>query len=166
MLTQEELLAKARRIKLIIMDVDGVLTDGRIIYTSGGEELKCFDVRDGYGIAVAIRQGFIIAWISGRASEVTSLRARELGIEKVYQGIHDKVQALDQLVEELGVVMEEVMYIGDDVIDNAVMKTVGIGVAVADAHPDTISVADWVTACRGGHGAVREAIDLVMEASM
>lgn len=146
------------------MDVDGVLTDGRIIYSSDRIETKSFNVRDGYGLAVARLKGLNIAWVSGRSSEVTTLRAKELGIEHVYQGIHEKDVVIKELSDKLQIDMENVVFIGDDVIDIPAMEAAGIGVAVADAHPDALTAADWVTSCKGGHGAVRELIDLILKA--
>ena len=163
-LTQTELFEKAKQIKLIVMDVDGVLTDGRIIYSSDGVETKCFNVRDGHGIAVARMAGLAIAWISGRDSKVTTLRAKELGIEHVYQGKHDKLTVLAELTGKLGIAMESVLFMGDDVIDIPAMEACAIGIAPADAHPAVLASADWITTNKGGHGAVREVTDLVLSA--
>ncbi len=163
-LSTKKLREKAKNIELIVMDVDGVLTDGRIIYSADGKETKSFDVRDGYGLALAKMAGLDLAWISGRFSEVTAHRASELGIERVYQGEHDKAPVLRKLAEELEIRLENVVFMGDDVIDIPAMEAAGIGVAVADAHPETLAAADWITACKGGQGAVREVIDLVMRA--
>lgn len=163
-ITYEEALERARRIRLIAMDVDGALTDGRIIYSSDGRETKCFHVRDGYGIALAIHRGLKIAWISGRQSQITTDRAAELGVTHVVQGRFDKLEVLASLAAELGVALDEVAFIGDDVIDNAAIAACGLGVAVADAHPDTLAAARWVTTHPGGKGAVRELVDLVLKA--
>ena len=163
-LTGEEALQRARRIRLIAMDVDGALTDGRIIYSSSGQETKCFHVRDGYGIARALHLGLKIAWISGRHSQITTDRAAELGVTHVIQGRFDKLEVLKNLAGELNVTLDEVAFIGDDVIDNDAISACGLGVAVADAHPDTLAAARWVTTHPGGKGAVRELIDLVLKA--
>jgi len=162
-LTAKKLREKMAGIDLIAMDVDGVLTDGRIIISSDGSESKNFNVRDGHGLAVARFKGYKLAWISGRVSEATILRARELGIEHLFQGHRKKDEILKELAEKLGVALEEVLFIGDDVVDIPAMKAAGIGVAVADAHPKTLAQADWVTLSAGGEGAVREIIDLIVE---
>jgi len=157
-------LARAARVELVVMDVDGVLTDGRIVLTSGGEEAKCFNVKDGHGIVLAMLAGLKIAWISGRFSEVTRIRAEELGITDVSQGERDKLPVLKKLAASHGASLEKVMYIGDDIVDTAAMEAVGLAVAVADACGSVIKVAHWVTRRNGGHGAVREVLDLVMRA--
>jgi len=152
----------AKNVKLIVMDVDGVLTDGKIILSADGSETKNFDVKDGYGMAMAMYRGIKIAWISGRYSRVTDLRATELGIDHVIQNCRDKHKALTGLCGEMNINPENVMFIGDDTIDLPAMKLATISIAVADAHPAVINTADWVTANKGGNGAVREAIDLVL----
>ncbi len=153
----------ARNVQLIVMDVDGVLTDGKIIISADGSETKNFDVKDGYGMAMAMFRGIRIAWISGRYSKVTDLRAAELGIDHVIQNCRDKHKALTGLCGEVNINLENVMFIGDDTIDLPAMKVAAISIAVADAHPAVIEAADWVTTNRGGNGAVREAIDLVLD---
>lgn len=163
-LTAKKLREKIIGIDLIAMDVDGVLTDGRIIICSDGSESKNFNVRDGHGLAMARFEGYKLAWISGRVSEATTLRARELGIEHVFQGPRKKDEILKELAAKLGVALDKVLFIGDDVVDIPAMKTAGIGVAVADAHPTTLAMADWVTSAAGGQGAVREMIDFIVEA--
>jgi len=163
-LTAKKLREKLAGVDLIAMDVDGVLTDGRIIISSDGSESKNFNVRDGHGLSVARFKGFKLAWISGRVSEATTLRARELGIEHVFQGHRRKDEILEELAEKLGVALDKVLFMGDDVVDIPAMKAAGIGVAVADAHPQVLAEADWVTSNAGGEGAVREIIDLIVEA--
>ena len=146
------------------MDVDGVLTDGRIIISSDGSESKNFNVKDGHGLAVARFKGYKLAWISGRVSEATTLRARELEVEHVFQGHREKEEILKELAAKLDISLDKVLFIGDDVVDILAMKTAGIGVAVADAHPKALAAADWVTSSAGGRGAVREVIDCIIEA--
>ncbi len=163
-MTQAELMEKAKLIKLIVLDVDGVLTDGRIIYSSDGTETKCFNVRDGHGIAQALFAGLEIAWISGRNSPVTSLRAKEFGIEHVFQGRHEKLTVLSDLTEKLGIGMENALFMGDDVIDIPAMEACAVGAAPADAHDDVLARADWVTKKTGGNGAAREITDLILSA--
>lgn len=150
------------RIKLLVMDCDGVLTDGRLYYGASGEELKVFHVRDGQGIVEWHRAGFRSAIISGRNSPVVQLRADELGIEFVRQGISKKVPALKEIVLAAGVSSEEVAYIGDDLPDIEVFEFAGFSVAVADAVAAVRSAADLVTEAKGGLGAVREVIDLML----
>ncbi len=162
-LTKEDLRKRARNISLLILDVDGVLTDGRITYTSDGKEIKSFDAKDGHGIVLARDSKFKIALISGRNSPVTEIRANELKIDLVFQGIRDKKKALRQIMEDMNIGLEQVAYVGDDVIDIPVMEIVGLSVAVADAHPKVLQIANWVTERRGGRGAVREFVDLLME---
>jgi 3-deoxy-D-manno-octulosonate 8-phosphate phosphatase (KDO 8-P phosphatase) len=162
--TAAEVSAKARRIRLLVLDVDGVLTDGRIYLTERGEELKVFDVRDGSGI-VAIREaGIRVAIISGRSSAAVDRRARELGIEHVAQGVRGKGPELDALLARLAVSRAEIACVGDDTGDLPIFERSGLGVAVADAHADVIARADWVTTRPGGRGAVREVCDLLLNA--
>ena len=151
------------KIKLLLMDCDGVLTDGRLYFSSRGEEMKVFDVRDGQGIVLWHRAGFKSGVISGRgASEIINKRAEELGIEFVRTSSSDKVRDLDEIVEVLGLSFGEVAFIGDDIGDIDVMKRVGFAVAVANAVEDAKAVAAYVTKARGGRGAVREVIDMML----
>ena len=145
------------------MDCDGVLTDGRLYFSSRGEEMKVFDVRDGQGIVLWHRAGFKSGVISGRgASEIINKRAEELGIEFVRTSSSDKVRDLDEIVEVLGLSFGEVAFIGDDIGDIDVMKRVGFAVAVANAVEAAKAVAAYVTKARGGRGAVREVIDMML----
>jgi len=163
-LDETRFLAQAAGVELVVMDVDGVLTDGRIVLTSGGEEAKCFNVKDGHGMVLAMRAGLKIAWVSGRFSEVTRIRAEELGIDNVSQGEREKLPVVKKLAASHGVTLDKVMYIGDDLVDVGAMEAVGLAVAVADACESALDIAHWVTRRRGGHGAVREVLDLVMRA--
>lgn len=151
------------RIKLLAMDVDGVLTDGMIGFDSEGREIKFFHVRDGMGICALMEKGVKVAFISGRFSEVTAHRARDLGVTLVFQGVRDKLGRLVELALELGVTREEVAYIGDDVNDIPCIEWAGFGVAVADAPAEVRNAASYVTLTRGGHGAVREVCDLILK---
>jgi 3-deoxy-D-manno-octulosonate 8-phosphate phosphatase (KDO 8-P phosphatase) len=157
-------MAKAKTIQFLALDVDGVLTDGRIVVNSLGEEAKCFNVKDGHGIVLALRAGLRIAWVSGRFSEVTNIRARELGVGMVVQGEGSKLAVVKRLAGELAIPMENVAFIGDDVVDLDAMGAVGLPIAVADALPEVIGAAVWVTCAKGGHGAVREILDMVRRA--
>ena len=160
----DALLEKARRIRLLVLDVDGVLTDGRLYFGSGGEQLKVFDVRDGYGLVALQRAGVAVAIISGRDSEAVRRRAAELGITRVSQGVQDKAAQLDSLLEELGVEPRDVACIGDDIPDLPILRRAGLAIAVADAHPTVQAETHWTTSQPGGRGAVREACDLLLSA--
>jgi 3-deoxy-D-manno-octulosonate 8-phosphate phosphatase (KDO 8-P phosphatase) len=155
---------RARRIRLLVLDVDGVLTDGRLHFTANGEELKVFHVRDGAGIVAAQRAGVTVAIISGRDSAAVTRRAAELGIRHVHQGVDDKGALLDRLLAELGVAAEETACVGDDTPDAPMLRRAGLAIAVADAHPALVAAAHWVTQSKGGRGAVREVCDLLLSA--
>src|SRR3990167_1498658 len=156
--------SKAKRIKLLIMDVDGVLTDGRIILDDRGRELKFFYIKDGHGIALAQRAGLPTAIISGRNSKVVNIRAREFGIKIVYQNSLDKLKSYESILKKTGLKDAEVAFIGDDLIDIPLLKKVGFSIAVADALPYVKDAADMVTEKKGGRGAVREAIEFILDA--
>jgi len=151
------------KIELLILDVDGVLTDGSIIVNADGSETKSFNVRDGHGIRLWQRAGFKTAIISGRTSPPTKIRAAELGIEHVLEGCHYKLPALEKLLDELGLAPENVAYIGDDLPDLPVLRCVGFGAAVADADDEVKKNADYVTSKPAGRGAVREVIEYILK---
>ncbi len=153
------------RIRLVVLDVDGVMTDGRLHYGSSGEALKVFHVRDGLGLKLLMRAGIKVAVISGRTSEAVSARCRELGIDHVEQGCEDKGAALDRVLERLAVSAVEALCVVDDTSDLSLMHAVGQAVAVADAHPDVLRAADRVTTAAGGCGAVREVCDWLLAAA-
>lgn len=157
-------LERARKIRLLMMDVDGVLTDGQIFQDSVGHELKSFDVKDGHGIVMAHRAKLKTALISGRESEVTARRAKELGIEIVFQKIWNKLEVYEEILAATQLTHEEVAYIGDDVVDIPLLRRVGFAVAVADAVEEVKEVAHIVTQRPGGQGAVREVIELILRA--
>jgi 3-deoxy-D-manno-octulosonate 8-phosphate phosphatase (KDO 8-P phosphatase) len=158
------LLERARKTRLLIMDVDGVLTDGRIILDSHGHELKEFDVKDGHGIVMAHRANLRTALISGRESETITRRAQELGTELVYQKIWNKLEVYDKILADTKLTHEEVAYIGDDLIDIPILRRVGFAVAVADAVDEVKAAAHLITQRAGGQGAVREVIELILRA--
>jgi 3-deoxy-D-manno-octulosonate 8-phosphate phosphatase (KDO 8-P phosphatase) len=158
------LLERARQTRLLIMDVDGVLTDGRIIQDSHGHELKVFDVKDGHGIVMAHRAELKTALISGRASETITRRAQELGIELVFQKVWNKLEVYENILADSKLTHEHVAYIGDDVIDIPLLRRVGLAVAVADAVDEVKAAAHWITQRPGGQGAVREVIELILRA--
>ena len=157
-----EVLKKVRQIKLLLLDVDGVLTDGSIILGSEGVELKAFNVRDGHGIKLLKRGGVDCGIITSRSSNVVDKRARELGIELVYQGALDKVAALDDILLKNGLEAEEVAFIGDDLVDLPVLRRVGFSVAVGDAASEVKERVDYVTKAPGGRGAVREISEVLL----
>lgn len=157
-----DMMQRAKLIKLLICDVDGVLSDGLIYMGNHGEELKAFNVRDGYGIRCLITSGIEVAIITGRTSKIVTDRAGTLGINHVYQGQSDKLIAFEQLLAATSLAPRQVAYIGDDLIDWPVMAKVGLSVAVADAHPLLLNKADYVTHINGGRGAVRELCDLIL----
>ena len=152
-------------IKLLLLDVDGVMTDGRITYDNVGDELKSFDVKDGHGLKLLQRAGIKIGIITGRQSAVVARRAAELGIELVYQGAKDKLVPFNEILEKLRISPEEVAYVGDDVVDLPVMRRVGFAITVADAVEDVKPFADLVTTRDGGRGAVREVCDFLLKKS-
>jgi 3-deoxy-D-manno-octulosonate 8-phosphate phosphatase (KDO 8-P phosphatase) len=153
---------KAQKIKLLICDVDGVFSDGRIYMGNNGEELKAFHTRDGYGVRSLLTSGFAVAVITGRKSKIVENRMTALGISQIYQGIDDKFVPFNALMEHYQVSPEEVAYIGDDMVDLPVMKAVGLAVCVADGHPYVKQHAHMVTQINGGHGALRELADLLL----
>jgi 3-deoxy-D-manno-octulosonate 8-phosphate phosphatase (KDO 8-P phosphatase) len=152
-------------IEMLVLDVDGVLTDGRIITHKDGSESKSFHVLDGHGIRMWQRAGLKVAWLSGRQSVATSRRAEELQVSCVVQDCHDKLPALRQLLAEAGVPASHVAYVGDDVMDLPALRHVGLGVAVANAVDEVKAYADYVTARAGGAGAVREVIEYILKGS-
>lgn len=164
MLDNDTLLIPARGIRLAVFDVDGVLTDGRIILGPGGEEYKAFHVRDGHGLVSLRRAGVDVAIITGRESAAVRVRMQELGVRHVRQGVRDKWAELGGLLRELDVQASEVCYVGDDLPDLEPMRNVGLAIAVADAADEVLEVAAGVTANNGGHGAAREVCDLLLAA--
>lgn len=157
-------MARARGVRLAIFDVDGVLTDGRIFLTDDGREARAFHVRDGLGLKLLREAGIEVGIISARRSPLVETRMKELGVPHLLQGRRDKVEALRELLRETGLPPERAAFTGDDLPDLQVMRRAGLGVAVADAHPAVTARADWVTAARGGRGAVREVCDLLLAA--
>ncbi len=155
---------RAKRIKLLIMDCDGVLTDGRLYFSAAGEELKVFHARDGQGIVDWHNAGNKSGIISGRNSQIVEMRAKQLGIEFVYQGRKEKVSALNEMILAAGVLREETAFIGDDTPDAEAFPFVGLAVAVNDAHEAVKAAAHHITTLDGGRGAVREVIDILLAA--
>lgn len=155
---------RARAVRLMVFDVDGVLTDGRLFLGDDGQEYKAFHSRDGHGMRMLQDSGIKLALLTGRQSQVVSQRAADLGIEHVIQGRRDKLPAFEDLLDTLGISFSAAAFIGDDLVDLPVMRRVGLGVAVADATAEVRAHAHWVTTCAGGQGAAREACELVMRA--
>ncbi len=160
----KDILERASRVKLVIFDVDGVLTDGSLFLGDDGQEYKAFNSRDGHGIKMLLRHDVEIGIITGRKSQVVEHRMKNLGITHIYQGQPDKLPAFHELAEKLGVTMDEVAYVGDDVVDLPVMRKVGFAIAVQDAHPMVLKHSHWQTASPGGRGAARDVCELIMEA--
>lgn len=160
----QNVIEKAQKIKLLVLDVDGVLTDGRLFFDFLGNEYKSFHARDGHGIKLLKRTGVDIAIISGRKSKSVALRMKMLGISYVYQGHENKREAFDELLVKTGHTLDQSAYVGDDLLDLPLMIKVGFAVAVSDAHPDVKKHAHWCTSLPGGRGAVREVCDLIMQA--
>jgi 3-deoxy-D-manno-octulosonate 8-phosphate phosphatase (KDO 8-P phosphatase) len=157
------ILTSAAKIKLLVCDVDGVFSDGRIYLGNDGEELKAFHTKDGLGIKSLGNTGVDVAIITGRTSTIVKNRMTSLNVKHIVQGQENKLPALIALAEKLNLALSQVAYIGDDVPDIACMEAVGFGIAVQDAHPLTLRAANYVTFTRGGFGAVRETCDLIMQ---
>ena len=160
----QDLMERARRVKLVLMDADGVLTDGKIIFFSGGNEAKMFDSKDGVGIRLAQRAGLKTGVISGRESEALLRRCEELGMDEIHQRVFEKLGAYEEILARLGLTDAECCFIGDDLVDAPLLKRVGLPIGVADGHPSLEPLLAYVTERAGGSGAVREAIDLVIRA--
>jgi len=156
--------ALAARLRLVVLDVDGTLTDGALYFGADGEALKVFHVRDGHGVKLLQAAGITVAVISGRKHAAVVKRCRDLGIRHVIQGADDKSQALDVLLAKLGLDASQVACIGDDTPDIALFSRVALGIAVADAHPLALAAAHCTTTLPGGRGAVREACDWLLDA--
>jgi 3-deoxy-D-manno-octulosonate 8-phosphate phosphatase (KDO 8-P phosphatase) len=150
------------RIRLLVLDVDGVMTDGRVVYTDAGQEIKAFHVRDGSGLKFWRQAGGRVAILSGRSSPAVTRRAAELGIEPVIQGADEKLPALGRILSETGLRPDQVCAVGDDLPDLPVLSRCGLAVAVADAAPEVRAAAHFVTEAPGGRGAVREVVEWLM----
>lgn len=156
--------AAARRIRLLALDVDGVLSDGRLLYGDDGQELKAFHVRDGLGVKLLQRSGITVAIITGRNSPVVARRAAELGIEHLVQGRDDKAAALRDLAAQLAIGLDECAYMGDDLPDLGALRVAGLALTVADAVPEVVAAAHWRSRLPGGAGAVRDACEALLRA--
>ncbi len=152
-------------IQLLVLDVDGVLTDGSLIINADGSESKSFNTLDGHGIRMWQRAGFKVVFLSGRPSDPTKCRAEELEIDHVFQDCHNKLEVFEDLLKELGLSADKAAYVGDDLPDLPVIRCVGFGVAVANAVDEVKQYADYVTTRRGGDGAVREVIEYILKST-
>ncbi len=155
---------KLKKIKLLLLDVDGILTDGSIMYTGNGEEIKTFNAKDGLGIKLLINAGIKVGIITGRKSKALTSRCEDLGIDLVFDGIQNKINALETILKQTAITPEETAFAGDDLPDLPVMKRVGLSMTVPDASSHVIDRADFVTAFKGGHGAVREICEDILKA--
>ena len=152
-----------KNIKFLVLDVDGVLTDGSLYYNKDGEALKRFHVRDGQGIKLAQSYDLEIAVISARECEIVNSRCNELGIKHIYQHCYDKAKKINELAKELKITLKEIAYIGDDILDVPPLEIVGLPICPKDAHPSVRSCAKIITEAKGGAGCVREIIDLILK---
>ncbi|MGL5000589.1 MAG: KdsC family phosphatase [Cetobacterium sp.] len=150
-------------IKLIVLDVDGTLTDGKLYISNSGDEMKAFSVKDGLGISQAISQGKEIAIITGKISEIVNKRSKELGIKEIHQGIKNKIATLDSILEKHNISYENVAYMGDDLIDLAVMKKCKLAGAPKDSVEEVLKISDFISTKNGGDGAVREFIEYILK---
>jgi 3-deoxy-D-manno-octulosonate 8-phosphate phosphatase (KDO 8-P phosphatase) len=157
-------LDKLKRIKLLLLDVDGVLTNGSVIYHDTGAETKAFHTKDGLGITMLMDAGIEVGIVTGRTSRALRHRCDNLGISLVFEQVHDKTSVLEVISKEKGVKAEHIAFVGDDLVDIPLMKKVGLSIAVADAHETVLEHADMVTAAQGGAGAVREVCEAVLKA--
>jgi len=163
MLAEEDLKDKAKKIKLLLLDVDGVLTDGRIIYDSGGGDIKFFDVHDGLGVYVLRKSGIKTILITAKGSRAIRPRARDMRVEEVFENISPKTAVLDKILKKYHVDISEICFVGDDLVDLGLMKKVGFPVAVFNAAPEVKLVAAYITLKEGGRGAVREIAELILK---
>jgi 3-deoxy-D-manno-octulosonate 8-phosphate phosphatase (KDO 8-P phosphatase) len=159
----ESIVERAKRVKLLILDIDGVMTDGRIVYSVYGDELRFFDVTDGFGITLLHRAGLKSIIITAKKSRIVKARARDLKVAKTYHGYHDKVKAFQKALRKFRLAAEDVCFIGDDLIDLPVLRRVGFAVSVPNAMDEVKSAAHYVTKRPGGRGAVREVCDLILK---
>lgn len=155
---------KVRTICLLVLDVDGVMTDGKIIIDDMGRETKNFDVKDGHGIKILMRYGIDVVLLTGRQSVVVEHRAKDLGIREVHQGVLNKLEIFEVILQKRSLRYENIAFVGDDIVDIPLLKRVGFSVAVADASEDVKKCVDYITKRTGGDGAVREVCELILRA--
>ena len=157
-------MAKLKHVKMLLLDVDGVLTDGSIIYNDSGEEIKAFNAKDGLGIRMLLNSGINVGIVTGRSSKTVHHRCANLGISIIFDGIRDKAAALDIILEQTKLLPEQIAFAGDDLLDLPILKKVGLSIAVADAHEIVRKNVDMVTSAKGGKGAVREICESILKA--
>ncbi len=160
----DKLISKIGLIRLLVLDVDGVMTDGRIIMDHVGREIKNFDVKDGHGIKILMRYGIDVILVTGRRSDVVEHRARDLGISEVHQGVMNKLEISGPILRNRSLSYEHMAFVGDDIVDIPLLRRVGFAVAVADAADDVRKCVDYVTTSKGGRGAVREVCEVILKA--
>ena len=158
------LLEKLKHIQLLLLDVDGVLTDGSIIYNDDGSETKIFNARDGFGLKLVMSAGIKVGIVTGRSSQALRHRCDNLGIDLLFDGVGDKAQMLEEIVAQTRIDTEQTAFVGDDLPDLPIMKNAGLSIAVADAHEIVRQKADWTTLAQGGQGAVREVCEALLTA--
>lgn len=163
-MTQEDLLERARAVRMLVFDVDGVLTDGSLFFGDDGQEYKAFNSRDGHGIKMLQAGGVATGIITGRTSQVVLYRARNLGIQHLYQGADDKLEAMQRLLESTGLTPEQLAYMGDDIVDLPVLRRCGFAVTVPDAPPEVKARAHFITTAAAGRGAAREVCEFLLRA--
>ncbi|MBW1840377.1 MAG: HAD-IIIA family hydrolase [Deltaproteobacteria bacterium] len=159
-----EIREKLKNIQLLLLDVDGVLTDGSIVYNHDGMETKVFNAKDGLGIRLLMNAGIAVCIVTGRRSKALQHRCKNLGIEHVFEGVRDKVGIIDSILDLTGVSLGETAFVGDDLVDLSLMRIVGLSIAVADAHETVLENAEMVTSAKGGAGAVREVCEAILKA--
>lgn len=164
MISQAELQQRLQRVRCLLLDVDGVLTDGKLYINGEGEEWKAFDVQDGHAIAMALRVGLSVGFVSGRPSPATTRRAAELGVTICVQKGTNKMELVTEIRNQLGVGNDQIAFVGDELVDLPVMRRVGLAIAVPNAVPEVKKVAHYCTRAAGGQGAVREVIEMVLKA--
>jgi 3-deoxy-D-manno-octulosonate 8-phosphate phosphatase (KDO 8-P phosphatase) len=160
----QDILEKAKNIELVIFDIDGVMTDGSLFLGDAGEEYKAFNSQDGHGMRMLQDGGVRAAIITGRSSQVVKHRMKDLGVSMIYQGYRDKRPAFETLIQKVELRLDQVAYVGDDVVDLPIMTQVGLAIAVQDAHPFVKQHAHWITTRSGGRGAVRDVCEMLLEA--
>lgn len=160
----QDILEKAKQIQLVIFDVDGVLTDGSLFLSDDGQEYKAFNSKDGFGMRLLQDAGIDVGIITGRESTLVKLRMEELGVSYVMQGRREKGPALDEMMQITGLTLDQIAYVGDDVVDLPIMSRVGLSIAVQDARPEVKKHAHWITESPGGRGAGRDVCELILEA--
>jgi len=159
----DEIRQRAQKIKLLILDIDGVMSDGRIVYGDCGDELKFFDVQDGFGVILVKNAGIKVVIVTAKKSKIVKMRANELKVDALYQDSLDKLKALNKILKRFKLAPEEICFIGDDLVDAPILKRVGLAVSVPNGVEEVKSIAHMITSKTGGRGAVREVCDLILK---